>query len=147
MVPSQFCLLGLLPLQSTRAQSMNFSGAIERKERSTQGPIAILPHQCEQQLDQQLPCFTPHVGLLLHYNRQGRKVKNLRSKCNTRAQKGTQYRDQQRAYCTQREQQCDQRLLYVSLHRGPQPLATPDGLQPLPGGWHNHDTLILDTPR
>ena len=59
--------------------------------------------------------------------------------------KSTQHRDQQPTYCTQREQQCDQRLLYISLHRGNQPLATPDGLQPLPGGWHNHDTQTLDT--
>ena len=48
--------------------------------------------------------------------------------------KSTKYKDQQLAYCAQREQQCDQRPLYVSPHRGPQPLATPDGLQPLPGG-------------
>ena len=58
-------------------------------------------------------------------------------------QKSLQYRDQQLAYCTQREQQCDQRLLYVSTYREPQPLATPDGLQPLPGGWHNHEGLLL----
>ena len=53
----------------------------------------------------------------------------------------TKYRDQQLAYCSQREQQCDQRPLSVSPHRGLQPLATPDGLQPLRGGWHNRDTL------
>ena len=62
-----------------------------------------------------------------------------------RTQKSTQYQDQQLAYCTQREQHCDQRLLYVSPHRGSLPLATPDGLQPLPGGGHNHDTQTLDT--
>ena len=59
--------------------------------------------------------------------------------------KSTQYRDQQVSNCTQREQQCDQRLLHVSPHRGPQPLATPDGQQPLPGGWHNHDTQTPNT--
>ena len=68
-----------------------------------------------------------------------------RGQCNSKTQKSTQYRDQQLAYCIQCEQQCDQRLLYVSLHRGPQPLATPDGLQPLPSGWHNHDTQTLVT--
>ena len=31
-----------------------------------------------------------------------------------------------------------------SPQRGPQPLATPNGLQPLPGGWHNHNTRTLD---
>ena len=45
--------------------------------------------------------------------------------------------NQQLPYCTQHEQRCDQRLLCVGPHRGP--LATPDGLQPLPGGWHNHE--------
>ena len=59
--------------------------------------------------------------------------------------KSTKYRDQQLAYCSQREQQCDERPLYVSPHRGPQPLATPDGLQPLPGGWHSRDTLTPET--
>ena len=59
--------------------------------------------------------------------------------------KSTKYRDQQLANCSQREQQCDQRPLYVSPHRGPQPLATPEGLQPLPGGWNNRDTLTPDT--
>ena len=59
--------------------------------------------------------------------------------------RSTQYRDQQLAYCAQREQQCDERTLHVSPHRGPQLLATPDGLQPLPGGWHNPDTLTLGT--
>ena len=33
----------------------------------------------------------------------------------------------------------------VSPHREPQPLATPDGLQPWPGGWQNHDTQALET--
>ena len=67
---------------------------------------------------------------LLRYNRQGRKVQNLKSKYDMR----TQYRDQKLAYCAQREQQCDERTLYVhaqllrlfvttlyvSPHRGPQ---------------------------
>ena len=75
--------------------------------------------------------------LLLRYNRQGRTVQNLKSKCNTRTQKRTQYRDQKLAYCAQREQQCDERTPYVSPYRGPQLLATPDGLQPPPGGGHN----------
>ena len=35
-----------------------------------------------------------------------------------RTQKSTQYRDRRLAYCTQREQQCHQRLLYVSPHGG-----------------------------
>ena len=85
------------------------------------------------------------LGLLHRYNRQGRKVQNLKSKCDTRKQKRTQYRDQKLAYCAQHEQQCDELTLYVSPHRGLQLLVTPDGLQPLPGGWHNHDTLTLDT--
>ena len=38
--------------------------------------------------------------------------------------KSTQYRDDQLPYCTQSEQQCDQRLPCSSPHRGPQPLAT-----------------------
>ena len=44
------------------------------------------------------------VVVLLRYNGQGRKVQNLKRKCNTRTQKRTQYRDQKLAYCAQREQ-------------------------------------------
>ena len=62
-----------------------------------------------------------------------------------RTQTSTQYRDQQLAYCTQCEQQCDQRLLFVSPHGGSQPLSTPDVLQPLPAGWHNNNTQTLET--
>ena len=32
---------------------------LEREEHTTQGPTTTLLHQCEQQRDQQLPCFSP----------------------------------------------------------------------------------------
>ena len=111
-----------------------------------------------------VPSLVFSLELLLRYNRQGCKAQNLKSKCNTRTQKRTQYRDEKLAYCAQMgsecpikgmrititgrlgsrkkamaqqiskcvgKQQCDERLLCVSPRRGPQPLATPDGLQPL----------------
>ena len=49
--------------------------------------------------------------------------------------KSTQYRDLQPTSAPNASNKCDQRPRYVSLHRGPQPLVTPDGPQPLPGGW------------
>ena len=58
--------------------------------------------------------------------------------------KSTKYREQQPTSAPNASNKCDQRPLHVCLHRGPQLLATPDGLQPLPGGWHNHDSLTLD---
>ena len=85
------------------------------------------------------------LGLLPRYNRQGRKVLDLREQVQHENAKSAQYRDQQLPYCTQREQQCDQQLLCVSPHRVPQLLATPDGPLPLPRGWHNLDTQTLDT--
>ena len=77
--------------------------------------------------------------LMLRYNRQGRKVQDLRSKCNTRTQRarntGTNNfptapnaSNNVTNYCSSPVQSSP-----VSPHRGPQPLATPDGLQPLPG--------------
>ena len=59
--------------------------------------------------------------------------------------KSTQYRDQQPTSAPNASNIVTNDHFYVSPHRGPQPLATPDGLQPLPGGWHNHDTRTLNT--
>ena len=55
------------------------------------------------------------LGLLPRYNRQGRKVLDLREQVQHENAKSAQYRDQQLPYCTQREQQCDQRLRYLGL--------------------------------
>ena len=55
----------------------------------------------------------------------------LQEKCKTRTRR-TLNKGIDNYLLPQCEQRRDQRPLYVSRHRGPQPLATPDGLQPLP---------------
>ena len=51
-----------------------------------------------------------------------RGAKNRISRASAQHQnaKSTNHRDQQLAYCAHREQQCDERPIYVSPHRGPE---------------------------
>ena len=46
------------------------------------------------------------------YNRQGRKSISSQEQVQHQNAKSTKYKDQQLTYCSQREQQCDQRPLY-----------------------------------
>ena len=89
------------------------------------------------------------MGLLLHYNRQGRKAEDLRSRGNTRTPRARKTGTNNRPPAPNASNNVTNAHFYVSPRisfseaRGPQPLATPVCLQPLPGGWHNHDVGLL----
>ena len=81
----------------------------------------------------------------LRYNRQGRKVQDLRSKCNTRTQRARNTGTYNYPTARNANNKVTNDYSTSVLIGGPQPVATLDGLQPLPGGWHNNDTRTLDT--
>ena len=83
--------------------------------------------------------------LLLHL--QSTRARSISSQEQVQHQnaKNSQHRDQELLYFTSVNSNVTDNYSASVLIGGPQPLATPDGLQPLPSGWHNPDARTLDT--
>ena len=105
--------------------------AYVRRSQAFRSPLA-----CETPLFHSIPPRTEFtstrveiscLGLLLHYNRQGRKAEDLRSRGNPRTQRARNTGTNNRPTAPNASKIVTNDHFYVSPHRGPQPLASPLG--------------------